>query len=352
MTNTNILIIGAGLSGLMTATTLRQRGDTRDILIVDKGRSVGGRLATRRIGPGRADHGAQFFTVRSDPFREYVDRWQASGLVYKWAEGWAHELGAGSAANGDNSDNGNSEERDGHPRYAVRDGFNQLAKELAAELETQNVDIQTSVRIAAVTPDGNGDGDSDGWQLTDEQGNVYAANTLVITSPVPQTLALLDAGGTQLSKGDRAALERIEYDPCLCGLFWIEGEVDLPEPGAVQRQGETFQWIADNQRKGISSDAKLITLHADPDFSARLYEEPDEVVLPPMREQMEALLGPGASIREGQVKRWRYSQPKVLHDAPYLRAANLPPLYFGGDAFDGARVEGAALSGMSMGEVL
>ena len=158
-----------------------------------------------------------------------------------------------------------------------------------------------------------------------------------------------DAGGTQLSEADRAALERIEYDPCLCGLFWIEGEVDLPEPGAVQRPGETFQWIADNQRKGISPDAKLITMHADPDFSARLYEEPDEMVLPPMREQMEALLGKGASIREGQVKRWRYSQPKVLHGAPHLLAEGLPPLYFGGDAFDGARVEGAALSGMSMG---
>ncbi len=340
MTNTNILIIGAGLSGLMTATTLRQRGDERDILIVDKGRSVGGRLATRRIGPGRADHGAQFFTVRSDKFQDHVDRWQKDGLIYAWSSGWAHELGAGSAESGN--------ERDGHPRYAVHNGFNQLAKHLASELEKQNVDIRTSVRIAAVTPDG------DGWQLTDEQGNVYRAKTLVITSPVPQTLALLDAGETKLTDADRKALERIEYDPCLCGLFWIEGEVNLPEPGAVQRQDETFQWIADNQRKGISPDAKLITLHADPDFSARLYEEPDDVVLPPMREQMEALLGEGASIREAQVKRWRYSQPRVLHDASYLLAESslgeLPPLYFGGDAFDGARVEGAVLSGISVGE--
>ena len=63
----------------MTATTLRQRGDERSIFIVDKGRSVGGRLATRRIGPGRADHGAQFFTVRSDKFQGYVDRWQKVG---------------------------------------------------------------------------------------------------------------------------------------------------------------------------------------------------------------------------------------------------------------------------------
>lgn len=337
-TTTDLLIIGAGLSGLMIAKTLRQREDERDILIVDKGRSVGGRLATRRIGPGLADHGAQFFTVRSDKFQAHVDRWQKDGLVYAWANGWAQALGSASADT--------NQKRDGHPRYAVRDGFNQLAKRLASELEAQNVDIRTGVRIAAVTPDG------DAWKVTEDDGNVYTASTLAITSPVPQTVAMLDAGGTKLSDADRAALERIEYDPCLCGLFWVEGEVDLPEPGAVQRRGETFQWIADNQRKGISPEARLITMHADPDFSARMYEEPDAVVLPPMREQLESLLGEDASIREAHVKRWRYSQPRVLHDAPHLHAEDLPPLYFGGDAFDGARVEGAALSGMSMGEAL
>ena len=61
----NLLIVGAGMSGLMTAITLPP---DRRITILDKGRSVGGRLATRRIDGGRADHGAQFFTVRDKAF--------------------------------------------------------------------------------------------------------------------------------------------------------------------------------------------------------------------------------------------------------------------------------------------
>ena len=71
----SILIIGAGLSGLSAA---RRLGNVpRSVLIVDKGRSVGGRLATRRIDGGRADHGAQFFTVRDPAFQAIVDDWLA-----------------------------------------------------------------------------------------------------------------------------------------------------------------------------------------------------------------------------------------------------------------------------------
>ena len=59
----DVLIIGAGLAGLMAANSLKEQG--WQVTLVDKGRSVGGRLATRRIGPGRADHGTQFFTART-----------------------------------------------------------------------------------------------------------------------------------------------------------------------------------------------------------------------------------------------------------------------------------------------
>lgn len=59
-----IVIVGAGLSGLVAARSLAASG--HDVSVLDKGRGVGGRLATRRIGDAVLDHGAQFFTVRTD----------------------------------------------------------------------------------------------------------------------------------------------------------------------------------------------------------------------------------------------------------------------------------------------
>ncbi len=79
--NTDVLIVGAGLAGLMAANALQNQG--RQVTVVDKGRSVGGRLATRRMGPGRADYGAQFFTVRTETFQSWVDRWVPASLV-RW----------------------------------------------------------------------------------------------------------------------------------------------------------------------------------------------------------------------------------------------------------------------------
>ena len=58
--STDILIIGAGLAGLSAAVELQKAG--KQVLVVDKGRGLGGRLAGRRIGDATFDHGAQFMT--------------------------------------------------------------------------------------------------------------------------------------------------------------------------------------------------------------------------------------------------------------------------------------------------
>ena len=55
------IVIGAGMAGL-TAATVLQNSAQWDVLVLDKGRGVGGRMATRRLGEGgKADHGAQYF---------------------------------------------------------------------------------------------------------------------------------------------------------------------------------------------------------------------------------------------------------------------------------------------------
>ena len=85
---TSCLIIGAGIAGLMAANEL---ANDFEITVLDKGRGVGGRMASRRLPfgnqMGRADHGAQYFTVYSDRFRGYVDQWLAAGVVREWSQG-------------------------------------------------------------------------------------------------------------------------------------------------------------------------------------------------------------------------------------------------------------------------
>src|SRR4051812_4957183 len=112
-----VTVIGAGLAGLLAARRLRDAGV--DVVVRESGRVVGGRLATVDMGGGhrgRADMGAQFFTVRSPEFRALVDDWLARSWVYEWCRGFA-------------------DPPDGYPRYAATGGMVELAAHLADGLD-------------------------------------------------------------------------------------------------------------------------------------------------------------------------------------------------------------------------
>jgi predicted NAD/FAD-dependent oxidoreductase len=316
-------IVGAGLSGLMAAHYLSALG--HELVIVDKGRSVGGRLATRRVANGLADHGAQFFTVRSPTFQQHVDRWVEQNLAYIWTRGW-------------------SEPEDGHPRYAVRGGMNQLAKALAAPLESM---IHLNWEIARIAADGSG------WQMSKADGATLDVEGLLLTAPVPQSMTLLKAGNVELHEEDVAALSRIKYAPCLCLLVHLDGPSSLPAHGARQTPDALVTWSADNKVKGISPKEHVLTLHIKPEYSRTHYNDTDQDILTMLEPDVKSLAGPGREILDIQVKRWRYSLPTVIHPEPFLRAVDVAaPLVFAGDAFGGSRVEGAALSGLAAGTAL
>lgn len=326
--HTDVLIVGGGIAGLLAARVLRERGVR--VVMADKAVRVGGRLATRRIGPGRGDHGAQFFTVRTLEFGVLVDEWMTAGLVYEWARGFS-----------DGSLYANS--FDGYPRYAVRGGMNNLANHLAEQLQPE-VRIESSAKVLSAVPM------ADGWQSTTEDKQVFYSRAVGLTPPVPQSLALLNPA--ILAEADRAVLLPIEYEPCLAGIFWVDGGVAFPEPGAVQQPDAPVMWIADNRRKGISPEAAVITVQAGPEFSHQLRHMPETAALQALKLAIEPYLVGPAVIKEGQLKAWRYALPKVIHPERYLLAQGLPPLVFAGDAFGGPRVEGAALSGLAAGAML
>ncbi|MDQ7027050.1 MAG: FAD-dependent oxidoreductase [Anaerolineae bacterium] len=319
---TDALIVGAGLSGLIAANKLHKAG--KIVTVVDKGRSTGGRLATRRIGDGIADHGAQFFTVRTETFREQVDEWLADDLVYVWGHGWSD----GSLKR---------TQSDGHPRYAAKGGMNNIAKNLEENLD--NVHVNTFVTDVKW--------DSNIWHVITHDGASFDSKVLILTPPVPQALNLLN--NVPMSDVNLAELRRIEYGPCLCGLFVVDGDVNLPEPGARQNFDDAIYWIADNKAKGISEE-RIITMHVEARYSRVHYLDPDETTLSYLAKELQEYLGEGATIQASQLKKWRYSLPITTYPRDILQAAGLP-LIFAGDAFGGrGRVEGAFMSGYAAGD--
>jgi NAD(P)-binding Rossmann-like domain len=83
----DVLVVGAGMAGVTAAAELQRAG--RRVLVLDKGRAVGGRLASRRVGAATFDHGAQFITARMPRFAALIEQCREAGVVEEWCRGFA-----------------------------------------------------------------------------------------------------------------------------------------------------------------------------------------------------------------------------------------------------------------------
>lgn len=314
-----IAVVGAGVAGLTAARDLNR---SCDVVVLDKGRGVGGRLATRRIGDATFDHGAQFLTTHTDAFAAVVAGWEGAGVARPWFRGRVGPEGIA--------------EPDGHPRFRGVATMNAIAKHLAVGL-----DVRVSTRVVALVPT---DG---GWRIHLEDGAELTADAMVVTAPVPQALAVVADAGVSSATTD--ALEAVRYDPCLALMAVLDGPSGLASPGAVAPREGPIDWMADNQLKGVSS-APAVTIHATATFTEAHRASGDELVISELLGAA-GLLG-RAIDGQVQVHRWQFARPTVLHPDPCLVAEGLPPLVFAGDAFGGAKVEGAALSGSAAATVI
>ena len=305
-----MVVVGAGLAGLVAARDIQGAG--HEVVVLDKSRSSGGRCATRRIGDAVFDHGAQFFTVRSDEFARINDEWLAAGAAREWCRGF----GGG----------------DGHPRYCGTHGMTTISKHLAAGLDVRYGQMVFNIERAS---DANGGG---AWRVHLDDATFHDADRVLVTCPVPQSMALLVDADLQVP----AAIRTIEYDKTIAALVVVEGDSAIPEPGGVQDADTTFSFVADNRRKGVSPVGAL-TFHCNPAFSeARWWGDAAQSHAEVM-ELARPWIG-AARIVEHQPKRWRMATPRTTWPE---RCWSSDGVVLAGDAFGHPRVEGAVLSGLA-----
>lgn len=303
-----VIIVGAGLSGLMAAQSLTSSG--HEVIVFDKGRGVGGRLATRRIGDATLDHGAQFFTVRSKEFASHVKTWLDAGVVHEWCRGFDTE--------------------DGHPRYVGSKGMSGIAKYLA-----QGLNVRTSALVFSLerTPSG--------YNVITDDGVAHACDKVLLTAPIPQSFSLLFGAGIEMP----TELRSIDYDRTLGLLAVLDSHAhNVRSPGGMQFPDDVFSFIGDNAAKGISATHAL-TFHANPEWSRTHFDLELDEIHSLLLTAARPWLGT-TQILESQPKKWRFATPQgSWPDACWVDETQ--SLVMAGDAFAGPKMEGAALSGLA-----
>ncbi len=320
---TDYLILGSGLSGLTISNILSKNG--LKTIVVDKGRIAGGRMSHGVINRSEVggndfkyDHGAQFFTARSNEFKKEVEFWLENKWIKKWCNGFS--------------------KNDGYPRYIGIDGMHSLPLKISENLNVfQNTTIKT---LKLFKHD---------WFLEGSDNINFSSKYLIMTPPLPQTIKLLSKHICLFDKNFLDEIKNINYDKCISLMMSIKKETNIKFPGAMQKPNSFWDFVTDNKIKGISKK-HCITAHASASFSDFIWEFNDEKCKSIMIDELAKLVN--FEKIETKIHKWKYAKPKQVLNYFFKQAKHNQNLIITGEIFGGAKLEGAFLSGFNTANYL
>lgn len=319
-----VLVVGAGISGLACARTLHDAGIA--VRVVDRGRVPGGRLATKRVEGRPADIGARYFTVREgSAFEALVTSWRRRGLVREWTDTFS------ALTVGDSGAVVSRELKTGPMRYAATAGLRSLAADLAAALESDGVAIELTHEVSAVEVAEAADstGATDATAAVGAAGAAGLAGVagvagrgvvvdgsefeaVVLAMPDPQAGRMLAPGSPareELSGADA-------WEPTLSVvLTYDERRWPSDLHGAFVDGSPVLAFVADDgDRQG--DGAPVLVAHTTGDFAREHLEHPETAagaVVEAVRALLELEVAPVSAV----VHRWTFANPSRQHAEPF-----------------------------------
>ncbi|NYG53870.1 FAD-dependent oxidoreductase [Nocardioides perillae] len=332
-----VVVVGAGLAGVACARAVAAAG--HPVELVDRGRRIGGRMASRRFDGRPVDTGASYFTVSDPRFAAVVDRWEAAGLARPWTDTF-HVLEAGAPPR----------LASGPVRWATPGGLRTLVEDLAAPFEVRQAEVER-VDLAAAdhgAHDGAGEGAAAGL-LVDGR----PASAVALAMPDEQARRLLGTGlaaeAEQLRRPSEPVLALVAWWPERCWGDDLLAATGRPLDGAFVNGDPDVAWIADDGRRR-ADDAPVLVAHTTPERAARHLADPASAG-PAVLAALQRLLGIPDEPAGHHVHRWSLARPVGERDAAYLLSSRR--LGVCGDGWGPvSKVEGAWLSGTALGEAL
>jgi renalase len=318
---TDYLVVGAGLAGLAFAQDIAQTGAT--VRLLDKGRGVGGRMATRRWAETRVDHGAQYFTARGERLASLTEQGLSEGWLRVWSDGFPLW-----------KDDQITEREPTHPRYIAPSGMSEVAKRLAAGQE-----ITTSATVNKLQRTTEG-----GYRAECAEGQTFQGRRLILTLPPVQMLAI---ARDLLPVETVAGLEEVIYFPAWTLLLALEKDIEGAEWPAIEFEGHpVLGWVSRDHTKRAPGAPPVLIVHGSGEWSRAHLEDDPAAVREALLEAVTGVLGP-LSVKEAQTHRWRYARVEKPFNQSFFWH---PESGIGGcgDWAGGAKVEGALTSGWEL----
>lgn len=335
----DVAIIGAGVAGLTCAQSLQKAGYT--VVILEKSRGVGGRVATRQIDDYRIDHGARYLEPVGENVQDLIQLMQQQNSLKLWTE-TLYEL----------KDNQLKPALNQFPKYIAADGMNSVGKFLAEDLE-----IWFNRRVINLSKAQNKT-----WHLSLEQTHHTAkdkplaveAKLVVLAVPAPQALTLLEPLEHQLSSDFINPIRSIEYDACITVMAGYSDEQKsafeqrkIDWKAVVFPEDSILDWVGLDSSKRQSAQFPAVVIHSSAEFAKQHLDTVDLEAVGQQLIQTAAthLMSELNQFEWMKVHRWRYAFCRQSLPNYYLKTNTPLPLLCIGDWCGGQQIDGALASG-------
>lgn len=327
-----VAIVGSGLAGLTAARLLMARNCS--VTLFEKSRGPGGRLAAKRVSDGSPDDGsvdigAQYFTVRTPAFDQFLIRHAGQDCFAAWRGQFGFQ-----------TESGGWEPFPEETRYVGVPRMTALTRSLASGL-----DVQAETRIAHL------DRSASGWTLQDTHGKSHGFyDAVIITAPPAQARDLLRDSNMPVFEGqlDEAVCH---VQPCWAAAIHFHAPLKQAFDG-MRCRDDVLYWIGNNSSKpGRENQDQWWVLHANPVWSGDHRDSSAGKVVDDMVTAFQRVTGCQSLPDQCIYHRWLYAKSSST-DLPGFRWSDEHRIGLAGDWLSGGRVEGAFESASALVEHL
>lgn len=350
----DVVVIGAGISGLSARKTLLEGGAS--VLTLEKSRGLSGRASTRRFQepPGVfADLGAQFVSAKTEPWKTILNT-----HLYKAPAKAPPKTQAKTQAKTQSDTQGvqaiRLEEAPQFPRYVHQRGMSRFGRLLVEFPHPPQGPILCGVKALRLEKNSN----NLFFETIIETGQIVRSTAVVLTAPLPQSLNLLEPLHSALPPSLLENLKAVSYSCCLAGAYILEHPTNLEGFGILKNPSTQLAGIYDQRKKGLLTDSTVVVVHGAPEFSQTFWKDSESAILAQLWDHARRALPAGTLTEQtlsASLHKWLYCEPQqhLKHPFEVIQIEGSAPILLAGDAFGGPpSVEGAFESGRLAGDFL
>lgn len=305
-----IAIIGSGLSGLVLGHCLHQ---IAEVECFEKARGVGGRISTRYAGNYEFDHGAQYFTVKTEHFLNFIQPFMEQGIIQPWKARYVEfEQNTVIRRKVWNTHSAH---------YVAVPRMNTFVKAIALDL---NIHLNTKIEKILKN--------KQQWILQDEENQYFGPYDWVVsTAPWPQTKHLLHK---------YTSMQHIDMHACYSLMLGFDKPLEL-DWDIARIHHSCLGWIANNSSKPGRPPSESLVVLSSNEWANQNVEAEKEWVISQLLNELHFFVH--LSPEYVDLHRWRYAN--VYHQvSPIFVFDKQQQLAACGDWSMGGRVENAFLA--------